>query len=213
MSLIDAGLWCEIGPGSFAKRSALFLDRDGVVVVDTNYLGQVDDLRMIAGSAAAIARCNTLGVPVVMVTNQSGIARGYYDWNGFAAVQAALYSELVHAGGHLDAVLACAYHRQGREPLRVADHPWRKPQPGMITMAAKRMDLDLSQSWIVGDHVSDLAAGCAASLAGGTLVAATESERQKAAVLPSARFTVAMAANLADAVTALIEQGRLGMIR
>ena len=94
MTLIDAGLWCQIGPGVFADRPALFLDRDGVIVVDTNYLGRVEDLRMIAGSAAAIARCNALGIPVVLVTNQSGIARGYYDWNGFEAVQAAMSEEL-----------------------------------------------------------------------------------------------------------------------
>ena len=116
MSLIDAGLWCEIGRGAFADRPALFLDRDGVIVVDTNYLGRVEDLRMIGGSAAAIARCNKLGIPVVLVTNQSGIARGYYDWNGFQAVQAALSAELAQAGGHLDAVLACAYHGTDASP-------------------------------------------------------------------------------------------------
>jgi D-glycero-D-manno-heptose 1,7-bisphosphate phosphatase len=213
MTLVDAGLWCHIGPGAFSNRPALFLDRDGVIVVDTNYLGRVEDLQVIAGSAAAIARCNALGIPVVLVTNQSGIARGYYDWNAFAAVQAVLSAELARAGGHLDAVLACAYHGEGHEPLRVADHPWRKPQPGMIVMAAKRMNLHLSQSWIIGDHVSDLAAGRAASLAGGTLVAATESKQHEAAALAGTRFTVAMAANLAGAVTEVIEQGRLGMTR
>ena len=97
MTLIDAGLWCQIGPGDFAGRPALFLDRDGVIVMDTNYLGRVEDLRMISGSAAAVARCNGLGVPVVVVTNQSGIARGYYDWNGFEAVQAAISKELARA--------------------------------------------------------------------------------------------------------------------
>ena len=212
MTLIDAGLWCQIGPGDFAGRPALFLDRDGVIVVDTNYLGRVEDLRMIAGSAAAIARCNALGVPVVLVTNQSGIARGYYDWNGFEAVQAAMSEELARAGGHLDAVLACAYHGEGSEPLRVADHPWRKPKPGMIVTAAERMKLELSRSWIIGDQVHDLATGLAAGLAGGTLLAAGDSERRKATALASAQFTVATASNLADAVAGLIEQGRLGTV-
>jgi D-glycero-D-manno-heptose 1,7-bisphosphate phosphatase len=210
MSLIDAGLWCEIGCGAFADQPALFLDRDGVIVVDTNYLGRVEDLRMIGGSAAAVARCNRLGIPVVLVTNQSGIARGYYDWSDFATVQAALSVELAQAGGHLDAVLACAYHGEGREPLRVADHAWRKPNPGMIAMAAKRMNLNLSRSWIIGDQVHDLASGRAAGLAGGTLLAASDSERQKAAALLRASFAVATAPNLADAVTELVEQGRFG---
>jgi len=213
MSLIDAGLWCEIGCGAFADQPALFLDRDGVIVVDTNYLGRVEDLRMIGGSAAAVARCNKLGIPVVLVTNQSGIARGYYDWNDFAAVQAALSVELAQAGGHLDAVLACAYHGDGREPLRVAGHPWRKPNPGMIAMAAKRMDLDLSRSWIIGDQVHDLASGHAAGLAGGTLLAASDSERQKALALASGRFAVETASNLADALAELIKQGRLGTVQ
>src|SRR5580692_3759569 len=105
MMLVDAGLWCGIGEGDFVGRPALFLDRDGVVVVDTNYLGRVEDLQMIAGSAEAIARCNALEIPVVLVTNQSGIARGHYDWNGFQSVQAAIAAELARAGGHLDAVL------------------------------------------------------------------------------------------------------------
>jgi D-glycero-D-manno-heptose 1,7-bisphosphate phosphatase len=210
MTLVDAGLWCELGPGAFAGRPALFLDRDGVVVVDTNYLGRVEDLRVIAGSPEAIARCNALGVPVVLVTNQSGIARGYYDWQGFKGVQAALSAELAQAGGHLDAVLACAYHKDGREPLRVADHPWRKPNPGMIVAAAERMSLDLSRSWIIGDQVHDLATGHAAGLAGGTLLADGASERQRALALASARFSVETASNLADAVAELIKQGRLG---
>jgi D-glycero-D-manno-heptose 1,7-bisphosphate phosphatase len=213
MTLVDAGLWCQIGPGSFADRPALFLDRDGVVVVDTNYLGRVEDLRMIAGSAAAIARCNALGVPVVLVTNQSGIARGYYNWNGFQAVQAALSAELAQAGGHLDAVLACAYHKDGRGPMRIADHPWRKPNPGMIVTAAVRMNLDLSRSWIIGDQMHDITTGRAAGLAGGTLLAAGNPERQKIMALVSAQFSAEIASNLTDAVAELIKQGRLGTVQ
>lgn len=209
MIIDDAGLWCHIGPAAFAGRPALFLDRDGVIVVDSHYLGCVEDVRMIAGAASAIARCNALGVPVVVVTNQSGIARGFYDWNAFHAVQGALSAALASAGAHLDAVLACAYHGDGREPLRVAGHPWRKPNPGMILAAAIRMNLDLSHSWIIGDKAHDVAAGNAAGLAGGTLVSASDQERQAALSLASAGFIVETAPNLADAVTWLIERGRL----
>ena len=73
---------------------------------------------MMEGAASAIARCNALNIPVVLVTNQSGIARGYYNWDGFRAVQAALSAELAAAGAHLDAVFACAYH--ARETSRCA---------------------------------------------------------------------------------------------
>jgi D-glycero-D-manno-heptose 1,7-bisphosphate phosphatase len=210
MTFVDAGLRCEIGPKAFAGQPALFLDRDGVVVVDTDYLGRVEDLQMIAGSAEAIARCNALGIPVVLVTNQSGIARGYYDWTGFEAVQAALSDELARSGAHLDAVLACAYHKDGNDPLRIDNHSWRKPNPGMIVTAGKRMSLDLARSWIVGDQVHDLAAGRAAGVAGGTLLIADSVDRQQALALAGVQFTVDLAASLADAVTKLLEQGQLG---
>src|ERR1700728_1433750 len=210
MALVDAGLWCEIGPASFAGRPALFLDRDGVIVVDTNYLGHAEDLQMIAGSADAIARCNALGIPVVVVTNQSGIARGYYDWKGFQSVQAAIAAELAGAGGPFDAWLACAYHKDGRDALRLDHHSWRKPNPGMIVTAAQRMGLDLARSWIVGDRVHDLAAGRAAGTAGGTLLTAGSLDRKQALALAGAQFGVDVASNLADAVTKLLKQGQLG---
>ena len=90
----DAGLWCEVDAAVPAGRAALFLDRDGVIVTDTHYLCRVEDMRMIAGRAAAIARCNALQIPVVVVTNQAGIGRGYYDWDAFQAVQGALKAAL-----------------------------------------------------------------------------------------------------------------------
>ena len=90
----DPGLWCEINPAPPDGRGALFLDRDGVIVADTHYLHRVEDMRMIAGAAAAIARCNALGIRVVVVTNQAGIGRGYYGWDDFHAVQAAMAAEL-----------------------------------------------------------------------------------------------------------------------
>lgn len=209
MLIDDIGLWCEFGQTDRAFRPALFLDRDGVVVADTDYLGRAGDLRMIEGVAAWVARYNALRVPVVLVTNQSGIARGHYDWNGFRAVQTALCAALTAAGAHLDAVLACAYHAEGLGALRVDAHPWRKPNPGMILAAGDAMNLDLARSWIVGDKASDLCAGAAAGLAGGTLVALSERERQEAALLAGARFVVEMEANPADALASVFESGRL----
>ncbi len=161
------GLWCDIAAGDLAGRAALFLDRDGVIVEDTRYLGRAPDVRMLAGVSEAIGRCNRLGIPVIVVSNQSGIARGFYDWTGFAAVQAAIAAALAEAGARLDAVLACAHHGDGKAPLNIADHPWRKPNPGMIVAAGERMKLDLGRSFIVGDRAADLAAARAAGLAGG----------------------------------------------
>jgi len=205
----DLGLWCEIREAAGDSRAALFLDRDGIIVDDTHYLGRAEDMRMIDGVAAAIARCNALRVPVVVVTNQSGIARGLYDWDGFRAVQQAIAAALAAAGAHVDAVFACAYHGEGSAPLRIAGHPWRKPNPGMILAAADRMNLDLAHSWIVGDKPSDLAAGAAAGLAGGTLVTTDERERRQVSKFEDSRFTVDIAARPADALLKLVESGRL----
>jgi D-glycero-D-manno-heptose 1,7-bisphosphate phosphatase len=211
MAIDDPGLWCETGGADSASGAALFLDRDGVIVADTGYLGRAGDVRLLDGAAAAIARCNALRIPVIVVTNQSGIARGYYDWSGFRAVQSATVGVLAAAGARLDAVLACAYHADGNGPLRVAAHPWRKPKPGMIFAAAERMNLNLARSWIVGDKADDLAAGAAAGLAGGTLLAADDGARQEASRLQSKQFAVTTARNLADAVADLINSGRLVM--
>jgi len=204
----DIGLWCELAPAGQTSRPALFLDRDGVINADTGYVGCAEDVRMLEGVAAAIARCNALKVPVVVVTNQSGIARSLYDWDGFHAVQAEVAAHLAAAGAHLDAVLACAYHGDGRGPLQVGNHPWRKPNPGMILAAARGMNLDLARSWIVGDRAHDLAAGAAAGLCGGTLVAADEREQQTALALANSRFIVEIAASSAAAIAAVADCGR-----
>jgi D-glycero-D-manno-heptose 1,7-bisphosphate phosphatase len=205
------GLWCEIAAGNFANRPALFLDRDGVVVEDTSYLGRPEDLRMLNGAADAIARCNRMGIPVVLVSNQSGIARGLYDWHGFHAVQTALSAALGNAGAHLDAVFACAYHADGNAPFNIADHPWRKPNPGMIVAAGERMKLDLSRSWIVGNRTSDIAAGSAAHLQGGILLSPSEgdSERHAAIGLKAERYVVDISASLQAAVSLLFSRGHL----
>lgn len=205
----DIGLWSELAPAGRASRPALFLDRDGVIIADTGYVGRGEDVQMLEGVAAAIARCNALNIPVVVVTNQSGIARGRYDWDGFRAVQDEVALHLATAGAHLDAVLACAYHADGvLGPLRVGNHPWRKPNPGMILAAASGMNLDLSRSWIVGDRAHDLAAGSAAGLCGGTLVPVNGSEQEAVAALANARFTVEIAASSAAAIAAVADRQR-----
>jgi D-glycero-D-manno-heptose 1,7-bisphosphate phosphatase len=205
------GLWCDIAVGDFAGRPALFLDRDGVIVEDTHYLGRAPDVRMLAGAGEAIARCNRLRIPVIVVSNQSGIARGLFDWTGFAAVQAAIVTALAEAGARLDAVLACAYHGDGKAPLNIPDHPWRKPNPGMIVAAGERMKLDLAGSFIVGDRASDLAAGRAAGLAGGVLISsrADDAEAAAATVLRGRGFAVESAPSLAQAVAFLLQRGGL----
>ena len=178
MTLVEQGLWCWTGPGDFAGRGALFLDRDGVVVEDTDYLGSADDVRMLPNAAAAIARCNRLGVPVVLVTNQSGIGRGKYDWDGFDAVQAAISTALAAQGGRFDSVLACAYHADARVGDRASDIEAGRAAPlaGGIRLLTRNASERTAALVHAGKHyavatASDLADAVAGLLAQGRLQA------------------------------------------
>jgi D-glycero-D-manno-heptose 1,7-bisphosphate phosphatase len=153
-----------------AGTPALFLDRDGTINVDTGYPDDPAEMVLRADIAAVIAAANRGGIPVVIVTNQSGIARGYYGWGDFAAVNGRVLDLLRADNAFVDMVVACTYHEAGSGPLAVADHPMRKPNPGMLLEAAKRLGLDLQRSLIVGDKQADMEAGQRAGLSQGWLV-------------------------------------------
>lgn len=168
--LSDSGLWCEFMPETrFHDAPGLFLDRDGVIVEECHYLHRPEDVVLIDGIADAIASANRAGIAVIVVTNQAGIGRGLYDWCAFADVQKAIQDSLALRGAHLDAVLACAYHEDGKNDLKFANHPWRKPNAGMLDQAKMLLSIDASKSLIVGDTVSDIKAGWAAGLRHGAL--------------------------------------------
>jgi D-glycero-D-manno-heptose 1,7-bisphosphate phosphatase len=170
--LAEPGLWVErVGRTVFpAGTPALFLDRDGTINIDTGYPDDPAEIVLRADIAAAIAAANRAGIPAIIVTNQSGIARGYYGWGDFAAVNGRVLELLAGEGAFVDMVLACAYHEAGSGPLAVADHPMRKPNPGMLLEAANRLGLDLRRSLIVGDKKADMEAGQRAGLSQGWLV-------------------------------------------
>jgi len=164
----EAGVWLHIPPEPYATpRPALFLDRDGVIIEDPGYLCRAADMIIIPGAVALIAEANRRGIPVVEITNQAGIARGYYGFEEFLEVETALAERLAAAGAGIDAVFACPYHRDGVAGWAHPAHPARKPRPGMLQMAARLMNLDLRSSWVVGDKHADLLAGEAAGLRGG----------------------------------------------
>lgn len=140
-------------------RAAIFLDRDGTLNEEVNYLHKSEDLVLIPGAAQAVAKLNTRGIPVVVVTNQSGIGRGYYSFEEFDAVTARMSELLAAAGAHLDAVYAAPHHALGQGEFAHPDHPDRKPNAGMLMRAAREHDLDLAHSWMIGDKESDLEAG------------------------------------------------------
>lgn len=140
-------------------RPAVFLDRDGTLNEEVDYLHRPDDLVLIPGAAAAVARLTAAGIPVVVVTNQSGIGRGYYGWEDFDAVMDRMGTLLSEAGARLDAVYASPHHEKGLGAYADPDHPERKPNPGMLIRAAREHGLDLSRSWMVGDKDIDVQAG------------------------------------------------------
>nr|WP_279341508.1 HAD family hydrolase [Geothrix sp. SG200] len=146
-------------PGGGPVKAAVFLDRDGTLNEEVDYLSEPDRLAMIPGSAAAVARLNAKGIPVVVVTNQSGIGRGKYGWQDFAAVMSRMGTLLAMENAWIDAVYAAPHHEKGQGEYAVADHPDRKPNPGMLLKAAEEHDLDLTGSWMVGDKAIDLEAG------------------------------------------------------
>ncbi|MDX8526730.1 HAD family hydrolase [Mesorhizobium sp. MSK_1335] len=170
--LAEPGLWVErIGSKEFpAGRPALFLDRDGTINVDTGYPDDPAAMVLRDGIAPVIEAANQCGIPVVVVTNQSGIARGYFGWDAFARVNRRVLDLLGERNSFVDMVLACAYHEAGSGPLTIADHPMRKPNPGMLLEAGCRLGLDLKRSLIVGDKPADMEAGQRAGLGRGWLV-------------------------------------------
>ena len=163
------GLWRDlrIVPPTGAPRPALFLDRDGTIIEEVDYISRPEDVRAIAAALDLIAGANARGIPVVVVTNQGGIGRGLLDWADYVAVDDAMSAALAAAGAFVDAV----YANPHAPPAQGAPSPFgRKPDPGMLTAAAEDLGLDLTRSWIAGDHATDLAAGRNAGLALGWLV-------------------------------------------
>ena len=203
------GVWSQVLKPSAGsrRRAALFLDRDGVVVEDVGYLHLPSETRLIDGAVRAIAHANRRGIPVVLVTNQGGIGLGHYDWRAFVQVQDAIVESLAGAGAALDAVYACPHHPRGKAPFGCPDHPARKPNPGMLLLAAQALRLDLAASWIVGDRATDIEAGHRAGLCGGTHVltgnGTNDGEREAALACADPSFRVLGAASIADAAAAL----------
>jgi len=197
------GVWCEIFSKPVPGCPALFLDRDGAVIEEAEYLCRIEDVVMIPRAANVIAAANQRDVVVVLVTNQAGIGRGYYGWAEFRAVQQAIIARLTAQGAQLDAVYACAHHPEGRDRWAHPNHPSRKPNPGMLLQAASDLALDLRRSWLVGDKVSDIEAAKRAGLAGAMHVATGHgvAERQNVAGFVAPSFEVRFGASIADTKT------------
>jgi len=142
-----------------AGKPAIFIDRDGTLNEEVGYLHRPEDVVLVPGAAQALARLNALGIPVVVVTNQSGIGKGRYDWDAFHRVMERIGELLAPAGARVDALYAAPHHERGQGEYQHPDHPDRKPNPGMLVRAAEEHGLDLGRSWMIGDKEIDLGAG------------------------------------------------------
>lgn len=150
------------------NRAGVLLDRDGTLIHDVGYLSLPQQVRFCPGAVEAVRMLNLLGVTVAIVTNQSGVARGYFDEAAVHAVHAAIQDRLRMAGAHIDRFYHCPHHPGAVVPEYRVQCRCRKPAPGMVEAALRDLGLCSRRTWVIGDMLRDaeagLAAGCNAIL-------------------------------------------------
>ena len=152
-------------------RKAFFIDRDGVVNVEVDYLHRPEDVILIDGLGEALGRIHRAGYLAVVVSNQSGVARGMYTMQDVKAVEDRICELLRQSGYDVpDAFYYCPHHKKGIVPELAVDCDCRKPKPGMFLKAARDWEIDPAQSFMIGDRMSDLHGGMAAGCANAVLV-------------------------------------------
>ena len=137
---------------------AVFLDRDGVICEDVNYIKTPSQCKLLPGVGSAIGLLNDLGLKIVIVSNQSGVARGYFTEEDVKQVNQKMLNEL---GGscHIDAIYFCPHHPEIGNQVYKKECDCRKPNPGMLNVAAQDLNLDLKHSFMIGDKMDDVLTG------------------------------------------------------
>jgi D-glycero-D-manno-heptose 1,7-bisphosphate phosphatase len=135
---------------------AIFIDRDGTISEEVGYINHPSRFRLYPYSGAAVKMVKDHGWLAVVVTNQAGVARGYFSEDLIGQVHQKMEQELLQQDARLDAVFYCAHHPFVGEPPYRADCDCRKPKPGLITRAAMELNIDLARSWMIGDRHSDV---------------------------------------------------------
>lgn len=146
------------------KTKAAFIDRDGVINEERNYVHRISDFVLLPGVVEGLTLLRDAGYRLIVVTNQAGIARGYYDQVTMDRLHDHLRAQLADHGVSLDAIYFCPHHPQGTIKALAIECDCRKPKPGMLLQAAKDLDIDLSASVLIGDKLSDLHAGKSAGV-------------------------------------------------
>jgi D-glycero-D-manno-heptose 1,7-bisphosphate phosphatase len=164
--------------GVHMPNSALFLDRDGVINVDRGYIHRPDQFEFVPG-IFELARFWTseLRRPIVVVTNQSGIGRGYFDENAYADLTQWICDRFEAEGTAITRIYHCPHHPLNGIGEYRCDHPWRKPKPGMLLQAVSDLGLDSARCAILGDKMSDMEAGAAAGIGLRILVGSPDANR------------------------------------
>ena len=151
---------------ALTHRPAVFLDRDGVINADHGYVHRPDQVDWIPGAKESVRRLNDLGYRVVVVTNQAGVAHGYYDEDTVQALHVWMQDQLAAKGAFIDAFYYCPYHSEARVEKFRRQHTDRKPEPGMILRALSDLNVDRQRSFLVGDKQIDVEAARRAGIRG-----------------------------------------------
>ncbi|OHB48395.1 MAG: hypothetical protein A2Y10_09750 [Planctomycetes bacterium GWF2_41_51] len=138
---------------------AIFLDRDDTIIEDSGYISSADKVKLLPTAAPALVELRKMGFKLIVVSNQSGIARGLFTEQSLAQVHERLKLLLAEHNAYLDRIYYCPYHPDGAIPKYRKDSDWRKPKPGMLLAASKEMKIDLANSWMIGNDYRDIAAG------------------------------------------------------
>ncbi len=139
-------------------RAGVFLDRDGTINEQMGYINHIDRFKMLPGVASAIRTLNEAKLPVVVVTNQSGLARGYFPPELLDTVHVKMKGALAKEGAHVDGIYICPHHPEAKEEKYRLACTCRKPKTGLFKQAAQELAIDLEKSYVVGDRWSDLKA-------------------------------------------------------
>ena len=137
-------------------EKAFFLDRDGVIIEDANYLSSPEQLQLIPGAAEGIRLIREHGYKVIVVSNQSGIARGYFTFDDLAEVEKALIAMLAEKGAEVDAWYYCPHHEKGTVAEYAVKCTCRKPLPGLVLKGMQEHNIDPERSAMIGDKLSDV---------------------------------------------------------
>jgi len=142
--------------GSQSGRPAVFMDRDGTLSHEVGYVNHLSRFHLFPFAVEAVRLINRSGFLAVLVTNQAGVARGYFPESLVQEIHRMMIASLADGGAHLDGIYVCLHHPdQGDPPYRI-DCDCRKPRPGLLRRAEKALNIDLARSWVVGDRAGDL---------------------------------------------------------